>query len=1842
MFKCDRLLEWRWAEVIEGPETGKDLATVEMWLHMAQHRIKGARRLGSENVDPNLIAEVFAGLLFEPFFSANIDFPIFPDLMLSGTYHVSQVNEIAVRYGQIHHNWRKTHSPAHPNTVYRATEVVKIFLEHGTKQGMVKLAKNFKIALKKLAHFETDLGPVDMPQEHLVVVQGRPKAEFREKIKPLCRVKRAPQAEKEARFNLAWGNFVYLLVQKLKRYTTTELQNSPVGISTDGVVIGGVEIAQVRVRGKIFGPVVTTVPLPPLVIKRVTTREISIQIMKDNFINHHEGRRLQMKTTFAQASLRCRIEEVLLGGKMGVDYPVVVCVDQGGSQRKFWIWMMASGYKVVVIFDPPHRDSRDLVLAAQAVLPRFFERILKFRTVAGKTQSCKMGDLIDVLDKMDDFLVMELAGFDRRPLERCLAVSFDHEHFLDEFRAATGRMRSQICKFSGAKRFAKFSFAASFMIKNWPKLTVLVRMILRREHPYMLRPKARTTILKDPNRNDRMQITFETSDINRLRRARRVRERLRDEECFVRDVGAEDDDEDDIFIEKMSKDGKKPVEVVPEQVITDVVPEPLAPEPGVAAKRRREGDGEASRQVPVDEGAGLQAALDRFESAKEGKGEEADDGVTKQVVQDNFWCIFWVLLSDAHARVRILTFEAAGRACLYYHSISIAACWTYLNAHGVFWSQQPAMLADTAKIFNGELSGDFDEVLDEVDHHLISAQYGEAFEEVIGRSISTHLSRMGRWTRILMYGMDPKLSLTLEDLKKAAPRVTSSLQAALDPILKNPENYVECTEGVAVGLQPPRFYNYDLTSKHPDLEDKTKTLRLPRFTDFGTASLMDPVDFELKLAERIERVKKAKSDMARAVVPLLMRSEQYWHVTEFISLLRGGKTEEAKTHVRDLQAANPITTRDIEQRGGQLSKTSQHANHSGSLCGNVPWSQIERLVPMYVPALQPFDEEEGQEATTGIKDSYSVLDNRQLLGEDPAVDFQEAHRSCFPEDSFEDATPGLVDIDEFRHWIENHTGANDHDNFEQKLQEARQYFTGVNQPQKKKIRDMVQRILHVDKDVHDLTDDEVRAIISFKFDIAALQYVAMTEMLIFEQWPAFELRDGFAKDRWDRARLQALYLGGIYQRYKEAKKPLILLVQGPLQEVPLFLKVNTAVLPLRMILSVVGDVVQSMVSMDGTTNGDAVNVQQDEDDLDEDDPPEDQPGGEAASSSSTDVFMADAMMETTAERRTRFSREVFRKNAGSRVPVVPNVRIAYPETAASYALPLPTSEAAKDTKLRGVVLNSPALPRCQVVSGGSIYTVSVLTTCRLMLQEDRKIKIEASTTSGVRSPLAAAVMLGMLNAEDEWIDGHKSSVKGMLRETVEFLIQDEPKRLRSLIEPSFCFHEEEKKEFGYGEFDWEGEFRGDGDDIFDGEAFPREIGYSPRSKKKPKTLLPTIEEEARMQPPAPTSSGSSSSSSSSSSNQAAAAGGGSKPLSPGLLNPFTNKPIPSALSPPLLQLMAQPREEEQLAGAENLRAEDLHKPADPDFEECCQMAQYVRSTELQTSREYAELVAALMMGQEDAVEFLVRSGVYQKVEGPKGTKHRGKYVITMQLTCENMILQLAEAASINKDFAKNRVNVRPAEPQDAANQNAADKAPTAKQLNANAQQLQKQLDNDQRDQDPGAWAGPWWLAPGRNRDNDDDRLVEDGEDLPKSNLNKASNAEIKVAGKKLEEKLMKTATGRKQYEQSKNAFHCDELNLFEMHEREKDKCRKLCCFMCGVRMGHCRSVWIDNGGPKLDFWKKGTRGALNKRQRGLGPQCHTMLEGYASRCVCGKTQKAAAKSKAASDSSKKVEVVNLE
>lgn len=365
------------------------------------------------------------------------------------------------------------------------------------------------------------------------MVQGRAKLAFAERIRPLAQADPSLSAEKDARQSLVWAHYVTLLMQKLRRKTNPDLVDAPLGISTDGLNNAGNEIAQVRVRGRLFDHVVVTVPMPPMVVLRVTPEEIATIIKQDNYVNRHEKKRAQVTTTIAQATLRTRIEELLCCGILGADVPIVVVIDQGGSQLKYWCWLMANGFKVVVVFDAPHRDSRDLVLCAQMILPRFFERLIKFRTTAGGAHSVKVGELIEHLDQMADKLFMELAGFDRQALQSMLGVSYDSDRFIDSFKKKLCQLRSEISKFSAAKRFAKFLFCAAFIVRNLPALRVLTRVMIRKENPYLLKPRCRSKIVKDPEYKDRVEIHLNRSDVAVYEEARKAMEKQREENCII-------------------------------------------------------------------------------------------------------------------------------------------------------------------------------------------------------------------------------------------------------------------------------------------------------------------------------------------------------------------------------------------------------------------------------------------------------------------------------------------------------------------------------------------------------------------------------------------------------------------------------------------------------------------------------------------------------------------------------------------------------------------------------------------------------------------------------------------------------------------------------------------------------------------------------------------------------------------------------------------------------------------------------------------------------------------------------------------------------------------------------------------------------------------------------------------------------------------------------------------------------------------------------------------------------------------------------------------------------------
>eukprot|EP00392_Amoebophrya_sp_AT5.2_P018755 g19373.t1 len=407
--KSDKLRESHFVTVIPGK--GFDLISFRMLVELCQIRIQKARKhRGTQEIEVEGMASAYVDMLFQLFIDNSYDFALFGRLMVnlqqSGVR--SSLVDGMLQHGQLHPG-TETHYPKHVlGDKFSVKMFLRMVLEYGSSDLLDDLAKSMEKVVKKVIVPTSTLPLVeewrrqqreDGVKENLLK-GGNQNKSFADRIKPLCykSVKSTPSQLKEARALLAWGHVIETYLQKCKRSANNKASMAtPVGIECDGVRVASLDILQVRIWSNVYGGIWTSYPMFPIILDRVTDVELTAILNSDFSVKAEPETKEQVTSSIAQAALFSKISELAFPGQLIDDIPVFVCCDFGSAQRQYFIMEQCAGKKIRVLWDPPHRESRDNLAVSLWILPKGFERFIKLRTTTNVIECATLGYFTNIL-----------------------------------------------------------------------------------------------------------------------------------------------------------------------------------------------------------------------------------------------------------------------------------------------------------------------------------------------------------------------------------------------------------------------------------------------------------------------------------------------------------------------------------------------------------------------------------------------------------------------------------------------------------------------------------------------------------------------------------------------------------------------------------------------------------------------------------------------------------------------------------------------------------------------------------------------------------------------------------------------------------------------------------------------------------------------------------------------------------------------------------------------------------------------------------------------------------------------------------------------------------------------------------------------------------------------------------------------------------------------------------------------------------------------------------------------------------------------------------------------------
>ncbi|CAD7945449.1 unnamed protein product [Amoebophrya sp. A25] len=509
-----------------------------------------------------------------------------------------------------------------------------------------------------------------------------------------------------------------------------------------------------------------------------------------------------------------------------------------------------------------------------------------------------------------------------------------------------------------------------------------------------------------------------------------------------------------------------------------------------------------------------------------------------------FILVLWCILKSYGAKLRILIYEVAGGVPLFYHSMKISLQFMQVATHQFHFYEYPAELSDIAKAFNRPVDADVVSLLNSSDNddQDFAQLFGSTFEECLARGITSMCFRFGQWQRLLMYGSGSTLELTLDQLREKAEKL-GKVPKELEFILAHSEELLGESRSGPLNMIFSG-YNSDLQSddniqmRRHGYGEWTKSA-----TSYGPQRVITPATFELQTAQQVATAIESGSAMGVLAKESTCGLARTFLVKEIERHLTAGDTAAAMDEIRAWLDSLIVSTRDVEARGGTMTRRARQASNVGQMADWFPWHQAETQVPLWIPHLCPPG---GIAKLPGVKDSFSIIE-RDCFGKRRAEEittwqYHERVRELFPglmDLHFEDNTLGLIDFDALEVWLGEQTPEQRRD--PALYERCRRFMKTMKRPDEAyKYGKQVRKMFQTDSSQHRMTPDELDDLQRTTDNPDDYRRICPTELIVREHFTHFCSDSALRSEKIENGRYHCLFLKGVLNARKSLRRPTVL------------------------------------------------------------------------------------------------------------------------------------------------------------------------------------------------------------------------------------------------------------------------------------------------------------------------------------------------------------------------------------------------------------------------------------------------------------------------------------------------------------------------------------------------------------------------------------------------------------------------------------------------------------------------------------------------------------------------------
>lgn len=281
-------------------------------------------------------------------------------------------------------------------------------------------------------------------------------------------------------------------------------------------------------------------------------------------------------------------------------------------------------------------------------------------------------------------------------------------------------------------------------------------------------------------------------------------------------------------------------------------------------------------------------------------------------------------------RAQMYIFERVGQSIGFGHGLLIASVYTNIEARELMYRLPAITMAEVADSIRLPLEGPLLQVAEEFP--MFPGLLGSGVLRALVLQLKICLQQMCQYQRMFIYANNRRLDTNMyEYLASESAKMTESCRwMLLTPKMQThfPERFGMHQLKKDKGMEMP--YETNLHAKNINVDEHIN-MQPPHPLNFSTVPKVDVAAWEVEVGTACKEAHESSFGPAQFFAKYLMSEPNYFIIQMFLRFLKENDLQGATDWLTELAAVRINNTRNIEARGGALTRANRSACNTGGM-----------------------------------------------------------------------------------------------------------------------------------------------------------------------------------------------------------------------------------------------------------------------------------------------------------------------------------------------------------------------------------------------------------------------------------------------------------------------------------------------------------------------------------------------------------------------------------------------------------------------------------------------------------------------------------------------------------------------------------------------------------------------------------------------------------------------------------------------------------------------------------------------------------------------------------------------